>query len=81
MGAMARSMLITAAARHWNIPEAECETRNHFVIHRSTGNKLFYGELAAKAAGIAAPENPKLKSPEDFVYIGKGLKCKRFYNR
>ena len=74
MGAMARSMLITAAARHWNIPEAECETRNHFVIHRTTGNKLFYGELAAKAAGIAAPENPKLKSPEDFVYIGKGLK-------
>jgi isoquinoline 1-oxidoreductase beta subunit len=74
MGAMARAMLVTAAAQHWNIPETECETENHYVIHSTTGNKMFYGELAEKASVLAAPENPKLKSPEDFVYIGKGLK-------
>lgn len=74
MGAMAREMLLTAAASHWNVAEAECETENHYVIHRTTGNKMFYGDLAEKASGLRAPEDPKLKSPEDFVYIGKGLK-------
>lgn len=74
MGAMAREMLLMAAARHWGVPEADCETENHYVIHRTTGNKLFYGELAEKASGLPVPEDPKLKSPEDFVYIGKALK-------
>ena len=39
MGAMARMMLITAAAKTWQVPESECTAQNHFVIH-SSGKKI-----------------------------------------
>ncbi len=73
MGAMARSMLIAAAAKKWNTPESSCRTENHYVINTVSGEKLFYGDIATLAAGIPAPQEPELKAPDQFVYIGKGL--------
>jgi len=73
MGAMARSMLIAAAAKKWNTQESSCRTENHYVINTVSGEKLFYGDLATLAAGIPEPQEPKLKAPDEFVYIGKGL--------
>ena len=73
MGAMARAMLIAAAADRWQIDAAECNTEMHHVINSKTGEKLFYGELAEAAAQKPLPEEPKLKDPKQFVYIGKGL--------
>ena len=74
MGAMARAMLISAAAKRWGVEEDQCKTENHHVILIATGQKLFYGELVREAMDQPVPEQPKLKSPEEFVYIGKGLK-------
>ena len=73
MGAMARAMLVTAAAERWKIPEGDCRTEMHHVINSKTGEKLFYGDLVEEAASVSAPENPRLKDPKQFVYIGKGL--------
>jgi isoquinoline 1-oxidoreductase beta subunit len=74
MGAMARTMLITAAANKWGIESSECKTENHYVINTTNDEKLFYGDLVEEASKLAVPTNIELKSPEEFVYIGKGLK-------
>jgi isoquinoline 1-oxidoreductase beta subunit len=69
-GATARQMLITAAAQQWGVNEADCYAEDAFVIHKPTGKKLKYGDLAAKAALLPVPANVKLKDPKDFKIIG-----------
>ena len=73
-GATARLMLVRAAAAQWGVPESECSTNPHMVVHKATGKKLGYGELAAAAAKLEVPkkEEVKLKSRSDWRYIGKG---------
>jgi len=73
-GAVARAMLVAAAAQQWNVPPEKCTTANSFVINPATGARLSYGELAAKAASIKPPEKVALKDPKDFQLIGKPLK-------
>ena len=73
MGAVARAMLITAAAKTWKVSETECKAENHFVLHNSSGKKIAYGDLVAKAALLDVPKDAPLKDPKDFKYIGKGL--------
>jgi len=68
-GAMARQMLITAAAKQWKVPASECRAEKGFVIH---GNqKLRYGQIASAAAALPAPSQVKLKDPKDWKLLGK----------
>src|SRR3954452_4698744 len=53
VGAVARAMLVTAAAQAWNCPSGECKTSEGQVIHVSTGRKASYGSLAGPRAGLA----------------------------
>jgi len=69
-GAAAREMLITAAAKTWNVPQDECIAEDGVITHKATGKKLSYGELAAKAAKLEVPSKPTLKNTKDFKYIG-----------
>ncbi len=73
VGATGRAMLITAAAAQWNVPAKECSTEPHFVLHRASGRKSGYGELAAAAAKLPVPkkEDLKFKSRSEWRYIGK----------
>jgi isoquinoline 1-oxidoreductase beta subunit len=75
-GASARAMLISAAAQTWGVPVTECSTKAGFVIHAASGRKLRYGDLAAKAALLPAPDPYKvaLKDPKDYVIIGKSVR-------
>jgi Molybdopterin cofactor-binding domain len=41
-GAAARLMLVRAAAQKWNVPESECSTGLHEVLHKTTGKKAGY---------------------------------------
>lgn len=69
-GATAREMLIAAAAAQWSVETSACYASNSAVIHRNTGRQLGYGALAEKAATLAVPEAPALKSQKDFKLIG-----------
>jgi isoquinoline 1-oxidoreductase beta subunit len=73
-GATARLMLIRAAAAQWGVPASECTTNPHMVVHKASGKKLDYGELAAAAAKLDIPKkgDVKLKPRSEWRYIGKG---------
>ena len=73
-GAVARTMLIAAAADTWNVNASVCRADKGEVIHVPTGRKLGYGALADKAATMAVPENVTLKEPRDFRLIGTPAK-------
>ena len=74
-GATARLMLERAAAAKWGVPVAECQARNHQIVHAASGRSLGYGELATLAAQQPVPKKEELrfKSPAEFRYIGKGV--------
>ena len=76
MGATAKAMLITAAAKKWNVAETDCKAENHFIINRKTNDKIFFGDLVEEAAKVIVPseESIQLKKVEDFKFIGKTLK-------
>ncbi|HET9309002.1 MAG TPA: molybdopterin cofactor-binding domain-containing protein [Candidatus Sulfotelmatobacter sp.] len=73
-GATARLMLVRAAAQQWGVPEEQCVGDPvHAVTHKASSRSLGYGELATLAAKQPVPkkEEVKLKSPEQWRYIGK----------
>lgn len=73
MGAMTRMMLISAAAKKWQVAESECIAQNHFIIHTS-GKKIGFGELVDVVTTLPVPTTITYKNPKDFKYIGKNLK-------
>ncbi|MFI5070190.1 MAG: molybdopterin cofactor-binding domain-containing protein [Terriglobales bacterium] len=72
-GATARLMLVRAAAQQWAVPETECSTELHNVVHKTSGKQLGYGQLATAASKLEVPkkEELKLKPRSEWRYIGK----------
>jgi isoquinoline 1-oxidoreductase subunit beta len=73
-GAIARTVLVSAAAKRWNVDPESCRAQSGEVLHAPTGRSAKYGELAAGAARIPIPESVVLKRPEDFKLIGTPAK-------
>jgi isoquinoline 1-oxidoreductase beta subunit len=71
-GAQAREMLISAAAQEWSVKPETCKAANSLVVHSTSGRKLSYGALAAKAGKLPVPDNPRLKT-SGFKIVGKAL--------
>src|SRR2546425_1605068 len=71
MGAMARLMLVDAAAQKWNVPAASCHVAKGVVIHTASGRKATYGSLADAASQLKPPQNIPLKDPKQFTLVGK----------
>lgn len=71
-GAAARQMLEAAAAAQWRVPVAEVAAENHAIIHRASGRRLGFGDLARAAAEQPVPTALRLKDPARFRYVGKG---------
>ena len=76
-GAQARRVLIDAAAGKWGVPAAECVTEPSMVVHKPSGRRMSYGEIAAFATPPATPPaidaTKDLKSPANFRLVGKGV--------
>ena len=73
-GATARTMLVAAAAKRWNVDPATCRAERGAVLHPPTERRVTYGELASDGARMPVPENVKLKRPQDFRLIGTSAK-------
>lgn len=71
-GALARAMLIQAAANQWNVSVVECTTAAGVVQHGS--KRLSYGQLAAEAAKLAAPADIQLKPASAWKLAGRPVK-------
>ncbi len=71
-GAVARTMLIAAAAQTWHVPVNECSLEHGFVVHQSSGRRLGFGELATLAASLPVPDEKTvvLKEPDQFKLLG-----------
>ncbi len=67
-------MLVSAAAKRWNVEPASCRAQSGEVLHPATGRSIKYGELAADAARMSVPESVVLKRQEDFKLIGTSAK-------
>jgi isoquinoline 1-oxidoreductase/isoquinoline 1-oxidoreductase beta subunit len=70
-GAAAREMLLEEAGERWALPPAQLQTSNGVVLHPDGQQQFLYAELATGAAARSVPWAPRLKSPDDYKYIGK----------
>ena len=59
-GAMARALLVQAAARRWQVDAAELDTAGGFVVYKA--NRLAFHELLAEIDPEDAPETPELRT-------------------
>ncbi|PDT41228.1 MULTISPECIES: xanthine dehydrogenase family protein molybdopterin-binding subunit [Sinorhizobium] len=75
-GAMARTLLIRAAAKEWDVDPATTRAEDGFVLNENGTKKLAYGVLVDIAASLPAPdpEDVVLKSPEHFKLLGRSAK-------
>ncbi len=70
-GAVAKAMLMEAAAKQWKIEVSKCAADNGTVVNTTNMQVLSYGDLVCTAATLPVPETVTLKSPKDFKLIGK----------
>ena len=67
-------MLVSAAAKRWNVDPASCRAQSGEVLHAPTGKSITYGGIVTEAARMPVPETVALKRPEDFKLIGTPAK-------
>jgi isoquinoline 1-oxidoreductase beta subunit len=73
-GATARTMLVSVAAKRWNVDPASCRAQSGEVLHAPTGRSIKYAALAAEAAHMPVPQQVTLKDPKEFKLIGTPAK-------
>ncbi len=70
-GAIAREMLIAAAAARWNVPASECLAQMSAITHAPSGRSVTFGAVAEDAAKITPPAGVRLKDPRTWKLAGK----------
>ena len=68
-GAIARTMLVHAAAQAWDHPHEEIQVERGVLRHPS-GKSAGFGEFADRAAAVTPPSEVELKDPSAWVHIG-----------
>ncbi len=72
-GAIAKMMLIQAAADEWKVPAADCRAAKSVITHAASGRSTTYGKVAIAAGKLTAPTSVTLKDPKDWTMAGKRL--------
>jgi isoquinoline 1-oxidoreductase subunit beta len=70
-GAVARQLLVAAAAARWQVPIEQCVARSGAITHTPSGRSVSFGAVAEAAARIEPPAEVKLKDPSEWRLIGK----------
>ena len=60
VGAVARTMLITAAAAVWKVSPSSCTTENHQIIHTPTKRVLPFADVVLAASRLRVPDSKKV---------------------
>lgn len=60
-GAVARTMLVAAAAKRWSVKPATCTTKNHTIIHVSSKRTLAFADVVEDAAKLPVPKTIALR--------------------
>ncbi|MET0280129.1 MAG: xanthine dehydrogenase family protein molybdopterin-binding subunit [Steroidobacteraceae bacterium] len=76
-GASARAMLVTAAARQWQVPETEISVAAGVITHQKSGRSGRFGAFAAAASRLPVPKDPPLKDAAGFRLIGRDHSVRR----
>jgi len=69
-GAVARELLLAAAARRWGVSAEECSVADSVIRHPPGGRLLRFGEVAAEAATLEPPRVVLLKEPDEWRLLG-----------
>jgi isoquinoline 1-oxidoreductase beta subunit len=72
VGAIAKDMLVRAAAARWKVSPAACKVANGTITHGK--DKLTFGQVAVEAMKLAPPTKIKLKEPKDWKLIGTSVR-------
>jgi isoquinoline 1-oxidoreductase beta subunit len=70
-GAMARGMLVQAAATEWRVKPADISVEKGIISHARSGRSAGFGQFAAAAAKLPMPAKVTLKDPSKFTLIGQ----------
>ena len=70
-GAMARELLVAAAAARWQVPVEQCVAQSGTITHTPSGRSVLFGAVAEAAARIEPPAEVKLKDPSEWKLVGK----------
>jgi isoquinoline 1-oxidoreductase beta subunit len=70
-GAMARAMLVQAAATEWKVKPADISVEKGIISHAKSGKSAGFGQFAAAAAKLPMPDKVALKDPSKFTLIGQ----------
>ncbi len=73
LGAKMRAMLVSAAAKRWNVAPETCRTEQS-VVRGPGGQSAKYAELAIDAARQPVPSTVRLKNPSEFRLVGKKVR-------
>ena len=71
VGALAREMLVSAAADQWKVDPKTCRAENGHVL--AGERKLSFGQLAAAAQKLTPPAAVRLKEPKEWTLLGKPM--------
>ena len=68
-------MLVSAAAKQWNVSESECTTDKSTVFHKPSNRRLSYAKLASAAAELPVPDEKSvpLKKRGEYKLLGKRI--------
>jgi isoquinoline 1-oxidoreductase beta subunit len=72
VGALARTLLVQAAAQKWNVPAADCRVERGTVVAGT--HRAGFGELAEAAAKLPRPAQVALEPRSSWTVIGKPRK-------
>ena len=69
-GATARALMVSAAAKQWQVPESQLRVESGVVYHDASQRKASFGALVKTASTLPVPAKVGLKDPAQFKLIG-----------
>lgn len=70
-GAIARALLVQAAANAWSVPAADIAVERGVLRHVASRRQGRFGQFAVAAAKLPVPQDAPLKDPSAFRLIGR----------